>query len=69
MRSPQTEAKLTARAATADDHPLFARLFAELGVHDPVPDREQFARGADVVHEIVQMGGPVAVPSTRPGEA
>jgi GNAT superfamily N-acetyltransferase len=31
------------RPATRDDHPVFARLFPELGVPDPLPDAEQFA--------------------------
>lgn len=34
----------TARIATPDDHPVFARLFPELGVQDPLPDREDFAQ-------------------------
>ena len=33
----------TVRPATPDDHPGFARLFLELGVHDPTPNAEEFA--------------------------
>ncbi len=33
----------TTRLATSDDYPIFARLFPELRVHDPMPDREHFA--------------------------
>lgn len=33
----------TVRPATPDDHPVFARLFQELGVHDPTPTRDEFA--------------------------
>jgi GNAT superfamily N-acetyltransferase len=31
------------RLASRDDHPVFARLFPELGVPDPLPDADQFA--------------------------
>lgn len=31
------------RAASALDYPVFARLFPELGVSDPLPTEEQFA--------------------------
>jgi ribosomal protein S18 acetylase RimI-like enzyme len=31
------------RAATADDHEAYARLFPELGVDDPLPSRSRFA--------------------------
>lgn len=34
----------TIRIATAADYPLFARLFPELRVPDPLPDAEQFVR-------------------------
>jgi GNAT superfamily N-acetyltransferase len=33
----------TVRPATPEDHPVFARLFVELGVHDPTPTRDEFA--------------------------
>lgn len=36
--------ELTTRLADAADHASFAKLFVELGVHDPVPGAEQFAR-------------------------
>lgn len=35
----------TARAATPEDYPVFARLFRELGVHDPTPSRDEFVEG------------------------
>src|SRR5205085_11148428 len=31
------------RPARADDHPAYARLFAELGIPDPVPGPQRFA--------------------------
>lgn len=33
----------TVRPATLVDHPIFARLFLELGVHDPTPTADDFA--------------------------
>jgi GNAT superfamily N-acetyltransferase len=36
-------APLPVRPATSDDHAVFARLFPELGVSDPLPTPEQFA--------------------------
>ena len=35
----------TTRLAAADDYPVFARLFPELAVPDPVPTAEDFTRG------------------------
>jgi GNAT superfamily N-acetyltransferase len=35
----------TTRLAGADDYPVFARLFPELAVPDPVPSADDFARG------------------------
>lgn len=35
----------TVRVATPEDHPVFARLFRELGVHDPTPIRDEFVAG------------------------
>jgi GNAT superfamily N-acetyltransferase len=32
----------TVRRATPADYPIFARLFRELGVHDPTPDHDEF---------------------------
>jgi GNAT superfamily N-acetyltransferase len=34
----------TTRLATPDDYPIFARLFPELAVHDPLPAPEHFAQ-------------------------
>jgi ribosomal protein S18 acetylase RimI-like enzyme len=36
--------QVTLRPGRADDHAAFTRLFAELGIHDPVPGAERFAQ-------------------------
>src|SRR5689334_10247772 len=51
----------TFRPATTDDYPLYKKLFAELGVDDPIPPHERWALEMAPTIRILEAGGqPVA---------
>jgi GNAT superfamily N-acetyltransferase len=49
--------RIRVRAATIDDYELYARLFGELGVDDPIPPRERFATEIAAGCTIAELDG------------